>query len=77
MDGIKWQMERFCYNTRKWEPIGEETSDFHRLWTDSEEMANKGVKVRIVKIGKMMREEEYFGPETPETGSVRKGESRG
>lgn len=66
MQGDTWIIEIYDRDSRRWYEEGTPEEDFGKLWRESEELARRGYKARVVKIGKQAREEEYFGPETPE-----------
>jgi hypothetical protein len=57
MQGDRWIIEIYDRETRQWNEEGIPVEDFGKLWRESEELARRGYKARIVKLS---------GPETPE-----------
>lgn len=57
MQGDRWIIQIYDRETRKWNEEGIPVEDFSKLWRESEELARRGYKARIVKLS---------GPETPE-----------
>ena len=75
MQGDKWIIEIFNHATRKWCEEGTPEEDFGKLWRESEDLARRGYKARVVKIGQRVVLNVPKYPETPEQ-KLQEGEKR-